>query len=117
MHRMDTNVVLFCCDGLFQRDLMWRLCDAFRLQAVVLQVDQSARADLWKRLSRYANPRILSQYILARSKRRSYDLRAKLTLESLFFRNGRAPNFPPGVPIILVDNINSAATEGVLDQF
>src|SRR5512139_2032229 len=117
MNRMDIKVVLFCCDGLFQRDLMWRLYDAFRLQAIVLQVDQSARSDLWQRLSRYAHPQMLAQYLLARFKRKSYDRKAKPVLESLFYRNGHIPIFPPDVPIIVVDNINSARTEDALDQF
>src|SRR4051812_27946440 len=106
MNRMDIKVVLFCCDGLFQRDLMWRLYDAFRLQAIVLQVDQSASADLWQRVSHYKNPKVLARYLLARFKRNSYDLKAKPVMETLFFRNGHAPIVPPGVPIIVVNNIN-----------
>ena len=117
MDRIDIKVVLFCCDGVFQRDLMWRLYDAFRLQAIVLQIDRSASANLWQRLSRYSNPKSLVQFLLARYKRKFYDLRAKPVLESLFFRNGQFPPFPPGVPIIEVDNINSARTEEALDQF
>jgi methionyl-tRNA formyltransferase len=117
MNRIDIKVVLFCCDGLFQRDLMWRLHDSSRLQAIVLQVDHSARPDLWRRLSRYARPQRLAQYLWARSKRKSYDLKAKPVLESLFYRNGHFPRFPPGVPIIEVDNVNGARTENALDQF
>jgi hypothetical protein len=117
MNRIDIKVVLFCCDGLFQRDLMWRLYDAFRLQAIVLQVDHSARPDILRRLSRYANPKTLAQYLLARSRRKSYERKAKPVLESLFYRNGHIPIFPPDVPIIEVDNVNSARTEEVLDQF
>jgi methionyl-tRNA formyltransferase len=117
MNRMDIKVILFCCDGLYQRDLMWRLYDAFRLQAIVLQVDQSARTGLWQRLSRYANPKALARYLAARLKRKSYDLKAKPVLESLFFKNGHIPALPQDVPTIVVDNINSAQTEEALDQF
>ena len=114
---MDIKVVLFCCDGLFQRDLMWRLYDAFQLQAIVLQVDKSAKSDLWQRLSRHAHPQTLARYLVARFMRKSYDRKAKPVLESLFYRNGHIPIFPPGVPIIVVDNINSTHTEDALDQF
>src|SRR5262245_17235540 len=117
MIRIDIKVVLFCCDGLFQRDLMWRLYDAFQLQAIVLQVDQSARSDLWQRLSRYIHPPTLARYLLAKFKRKSYDRKAKPVLGSLFYRSGQIPIFPPGVPIIAVDNINSARTEDVLGQY
>ncbi len=117
MDRMPIKVVLFCCDGLFQRDLMWRLYDAFQLQAIVLQVDQSARRSLPQRLSRYANPKALARYLLAKSMRMFYELKAKPVLESFFFRNGHTPDLPPGVPTIVVDNINAARTEGALDQF
>ena len=113
----NIKVVLFCCDGLYQRDLMWRLYDHFRLQAIVLQVDPSARTGLWQRLSRYANPKALARYLEARLKRRSYNLKAKPVLESLFFRNGHFPTFPPDVPTIVVDNINSVRAEEALDQF
>jgi methionyl-tRNA formyltransferase len=117
MNRMNVKTVLFCCDGLYQRDLMWRLYDAFRLQAIVLQIDQSVRTGLWQRLSRYANPKALARYLEARWKRKAYDLKAKPVLESLFFRNGNMPTLPPDVPTIVVDNINSARTEKALDQF
>ena len=96
---------------------MWRLYDAFQLQAIILQVDQSARPDLWQRLSRYTHPQMLARYLFAKFKRKSYDLKAKPVLESLFYRNGQIPIYPPGVPIIAVDNINSARTENTLDQY
>lgn len=117
MSRMDIKVVLFCCDGLFQRDLMWRLHDAFCLQAIVLQVDQSAGTDRWQGLSRYFNPKTLVQYLVARFKRKSYNIKAKPVLESLFFRNGKFPTFPSDVPIVEVDNINNARTDDALNQF
>ena len=117
MRRIDIKVVLFCCDGLFQRDLMWRLYDAFQLHAIILQVDQSARPDLWQRLSRYTHPQTLARYLLAKFKRRSYNRKAKPVLESLFYRNGQIPIFPPGVPIIAVNNINSARTGDALRQY
>src|SRR5215467_919556 len=117
MNRMDINVALFCCDGLFQRDLMWRLYDAFRLQAIVLQIDRGASVNRWQRLRRYSNLKLLGEYLLARYKRKSYNLRAEPIVRSMFFRNGQFPIFPPGVPIIKVDNINNTHTEEVLDQF
>jgi methionyl-tRNA formyltransferase len=117
MNRVDIKVVLFCCDGLFQRDLMWRLSDSFRLQAIVLQVNHSLRPDLWRRALRYAHPQRLSQYLWAKSKRKSYDLKAKPVLETLFYRDGRFPSFPPGVPIIEVDTINEARAEDAVDQY
>src|SRR5262245_25339920 len=117
MNRMNVKAVLFCCDGLYQRDLMWRLYDAFQLQAIVLQIDQSARTGLWQRLSRYGNPKALARYLEARLKRKSYDLKAKPVLESLFFKNGNVPTLPAAVPTIVVDNINSARAEEALDQF
>jgi hypothetical protein len=117
MNRFDIKVILFCCDGLFQRDLMWRLNDAFRLQAIVLQVDRTVRPSPWRRLSRYGHPANLVKYVVARVKRKSYDQKAKPVIEALFYRNGHFPTFPPGVPIIEVDNINSGRTGDVLDQF
>jgi folate-dependent phosphoribosylglycinamide formyltransferase PurN len=117
MSRIDIKVVLFCCDGLFQRDLMWRLYDAFRLQAIVLQVEESARPNLWRRMSRYTHPVALANYVVTRSKRRFYDQKAKPVIESLFYRNGRFPTFPPDVPIIEVENINDDRTADVLEQF
>src|SRR5262249_48499761 len=65
----------------------------------------------------YTNPKMLAQYLVARYKRKFYDLTAKPVLESLFFKNGHFPNFPPRIPIIVVDNINSAGAEDTLDQF
>jgi folate-dependent phosphoribosylglycinamide formyltransferase PurN len=117
MNRMNIKVVLFCCEGLYQRDLMWRLHDSFRLQAIVLQIDQNMRRGFWQRLSRYANPKAFARYLEARLKRKFYDLKARPVLESLFFRNGHFPSLPPGVPTIAVDNINCARAEETLDQF
>jgi folate-dependent phosphoribosylglycinamide formyltransferase PurN len=117
MDRVPIKVVLFCCDGLFQRDLMWRLYDAFQLQAIVLQIDQGARTNLRRRLARYANPKALARYLLARSMRVSYEAKAKPVLESLFFRSGHTPDLPSDVSTVVVNNINSARTEETLDQF
>jgi methionyl-tRNA formyltransferase len=47
----------------------------------------------------------------------SYDQKARPLVESLFFRNGRTPDLPPSVSIIVVEDINSARTEETLDQF
>jgi hypothetical protein len=96
---------------------MWRLHETFRLQAIVLQADHSGSPNLWRRVSRYANPQTLARYFLARVKRKAYDRKARPVLEKLFFRNDHAPILPPGVPIFVVDNINSVCTENVLDQF
>jgi methionyl-tRNA formyltransferase len=76
---------------------MWRLYNAFRLQAIVLESEQSTRTN--STLGGFNNSQ------------------AKPVLESFFFRNGTVPILPPDVPTTVVDNINSARAGETLDRF
>jgi methionyl-tRNA formyltransferase len=111
----DIRVVLFCCDGLYQRDLMRELSKAFSLQAVVLQLGDSRRVSIRDRLWPYRNPRKIVQYISARTLRASYEQRAATLREELFDRNGPSAELPEEIPIIRVTNINDSATAATLD--
>ena len=107
------DVVLFCCDGIFQRDLMWRLHENFRLRAIALQVD--TKDSPVKRFSRYINP-IALRYLIARTKRRGYNQRANAMMRALFYRDGSPPSIPTDVPVTIVENINDPATEAILQR-
>ena len=111
----EIRVVLLCCDGLYQRDLMRRISEVFSLQAVVLQVDGSRRASIRERLWRYCSPRKLARYAAARLLRPGYEKRARPVIEALFYEDGQPPGFPPNVPIIRVTNVNGAATEAAFE--
>jgi methionyl-tRNA formyltransferase len=112
----EIRIVLLCCDGLYQRDLMRQISRAFSLQAIVLQADRSQRVSIGERLWRYRNPVQLARYATARLLRPGYDKRARPTLEALFYENGRPPNLPQDVPIIRVANVNDPATAAALER-
>lgn len=112
----DIKVVFFCCDGLYQRDLMHRLHDAFNLQAVVLQERPATKFSLARRIWNYRDPQRLFRYVLARANRRKYMQRAQPIIETLFYRNGCPPLIPDGASIVRVDNINAPATLETLDR-
>ncbi len=111
------RVVLLCCDGLYQRDLMRQISKAFSLQAVVLQVGNSRRASTGERLWRYRSPEKLAHYATARLLRPVHSKRARPTLEALFYKDGRPPGLPQNVPIIRVANVNDHATLAALDSY
>jgi methionyl-tRNA formyltransferase len=114
--RREIHVVMFCCDGLYQRDLMRQISRAFCLQAVVLQTGDLQRVSISERLWRYRHPAQLARYVTARLLRQSYEKRAQPMLEELFYESGRPPDLPHDVPIIRVADINDPATETTLDS-
>ncbi len=110
------RVVLFCCDGLFQRDLMQRLNDAYTLEAIVLQIDRASRRSAIERIFPYTNPRRLLRYASVRLNRPAYQRQAQPLIERILYRNGKPPDIPSGVEVHCVENINDAATLEVLDR-
>lgn len=115
MARGNISVGLFCCDGLFQRDLMHCLADAFQLKAIVIQSSEAAKGGLGQRLWRYRNPLTLTRYLVTRARRPAFEAAARPVIERLLYRNGRPPEIPPGVPVVTVANINDPRTAEVLD--
>lgn len=115
--KLEVRVVLLCCDGLYQRDLMRQISREFCLQAIVLQTGNSQRVSFRKRLWRYRSPVDLARYATARLLWPAYDKRARPTLSALFYENGRPPDLAEDVPIIRVANVNHPATEAALDRY
>lgn len=110
------RVMLFCCDGLYQRDLIRQIFRAFCLQAVVLQMGDS-QPSFRERLWRYRNPVQFAHYATARLLLPRYNKKAWPTFRSLFYEGGRPPDLPRHVPIIRVANINDPATTTALDRY
>ena len=113
----EIRVVMLCCDGLYQRDLMRQISRVFCLQAVVLQIDDLSLVSTKERVGRYRNPIQLARYATACRLRRSYEEKARPMLEALFYQAGRPPDLPQDVPIIRVTNVNDTATAAALDHY
>ena len=104
------RVVILCCDGLYQRHLMQRAAEEFALAGVVIQSSPARQDNLWRRMQRYRNPRVLLRHLLSRALLWRYERRARPLVERLFYRDGEPPALPQGVPCHVTPEINSRET-------
>ena len=109
------KVVVLCCDGLVQRWLTQRAHEELELLGVVVQLPSPGPAGgRLSRWSRYRDTRVLALQLLARLALPRYERRGEALSRQLFWREGRPPALPAGVPVLHTQAINSAETVAFL---
>lgn len=108
---------MLCCDGLVQRWLAQRAHEELDLLGVVVQhPSPGPSAGRLGRWSRYRDPRVLVRQLRARLALPRYERRGEALRQQLFYREGRPPALPAGVPVLHTQAINGPETVAFLQR-
>jgi folate-dependent phosphoribosylglycinamide formyltransferase PurN len=112
----STRVVVLCCDGPYQRYLVKRLRERYRVTGVVLRHERRPKGALAQRLLRYLHPLRLGRYLLARHDLRRAAAAAGPLRERLFGPPGAHDDFVDGIETLVVENINDPEAVAFVDR-
>ena len=101
------NIVVLCCDGVYQRYLVRRLHEAYGVSGVVVHRPPNAKGSVWERLQRYMDPARLGRYLVARWDMARAAREAAPLVETLFGPGGALAAFPAGIDVETVEDINA----------
>ena len=107
---VNTKIVIFCCNGLYQRYLIQRIAEEYHLAGVIIREDPQAKGSLWQRIIRHVNPIELVQYIIARLSLCRNKYQENSLVKRLFYINNKEPSIPENVRLLKVADINDPAT-------
>lgn len=102
----DLRVVVLCCDGPYQRYLVRRLDERYRVTGVVVYRPRQPKGAVTSRLRRYRNPVRLVRHLVARLAIARSKATATPLVRELFGPAETVAEFPAAIDLLTVANIN-----------